>query len=84
MTRLPIILNAKHLDPRDEDSPKVFQIETAMGAALSSFKKPGLFNVPRYRFAPVKKVSDLEQLQSDEFELDSQYRVRRRGDKRVY
>lgn len=77
--QLPVIQNRKEIHGH-----KIIQIETAMGAALSSFKKPGLFNVPRYRFAPVKKVSDLEQLQSDEFELDSQYRVRRRGDKRVY
>jgi len=77
--QLPVIQNRKEINGH-----KVIQIETAMGAALSSFKQPGLFNVPRYRFAPVKKVSDLEQLQSDEFELDSQYRIRRRGEKRFY
>ena len=77
--QLPIIQNRKEINGH-----KIIQIETAMGAALSSFRQPGLFNVPRYRFAPVKKVSDLEQLQSDEFELDSQYRIRRRGDERVY
>lgn len=77
--QLPVIQNKKEINGH-----KIIQIETAMGAALSSFKRPGVFNVPRYRFAPVKKVSDLERLQSDEFELDSQYRIRRRGDKRAY
>ena len=77
--QLPVIRNNKKIKGH-----KIIQIETAMGAALSSFRQPGLFNVPRYRFAPVKKVSDLEKLQSDEFELDSQYRIRRRGDERIY
>ncbi|UCF90935.1 MAG: UTP--glucose-1-phosphate uridylyltransferase, partial [Desulfobacterales bacterium] len=36
--RLPMILNPKTLDPRDEKSPPVFQIETAMGAAIALFE----------------------------------------------
>jgi len=68
---LPVIQNRKEIK-----GTKVIQIETAMGAALSCFKRPGLLNVPRHRFAPVKKISDLERLQSDQFEMDDQYRVR--------
>jgi len=72
--RLPVIQNRKSIN-----GTKVIQIETAMGAALSCFKRPGLLNVPRYRFAPVKKVSDLERLQSDQFLIDNQYRIRHKS-----
>ena len=37
MINLPLILNAKTLDPRDETSPPVYQVESAMGAAISLF-----------------------------------------------
>ena len=73
--QLPIIQNKKTI--RDTE---VIQIETAMGAALSCFNRPGLLDVPRYRFAPVKKLSDLEQLQSDQFLMDNRYRIRRKDD----
>jgi UTP--glucose-1-phosphate uridylyltransferase len=76
---LPIIQNRKEIHGHE-----IIQIETAMGAALNSFERPGLINVPRYRFAPVKKIADLERLQSDRFELDSQYRIRRKGEEHVY
>jgi len=77
--QLPIIQNRKTI--RDTG---VIQIETAMGAALSCFNRPGLLDVPRYRFAPVKKVSDLEQLQSDQFHMDNQYRIRRKDDQNCH
>jgi len=32
-----MIKNVKTVDPRDKSSPKVFQLETAMGAAIESF-----------------------------------------------
>lgn len=65
--RLPIIVNPKTLDPRDENSPKVFQIETAMGAAVSLFEGATAVKVPRSRFFPVKKCSDLLLVRSDYF-----------------
>ena len=37
MLRLPMILNPKTLDPRNSDSPPVYQIESAMGAAIFLF-----------------------------------------------
>ena len=67
---LPMILNPKNLDPRDETSPKVFQIETAMGAAISLFEGATAVRVPRSRFLPVKKCSDLLAVRSDCFEFD--------------
>lgn len=63
--RLPMILNPKHLDPRDEQSPAVFQVETAMGAAISLFDGAAAVSVPRSRFFPVKKCSDLLVVRSD-------------------
>jgi UTP--glucose-1-phosphate uridylyltransferase len=73
--RLPIILNAKHLDPRDEESPNVLQIETAMGAAISLFKGAGAVAVPRGRFLPVKTCNDLLALRSDRFLLQPDKRL---------
>ncbi len=65
--RLPMILNPKTLDPRNESSPGVFQVETAMGAAISLFEDATAVKVPRSRFFPVKKCSDLLAVRSDCF-----------------
>ena len=35
---LPLIKNNKTVDPRDKKSTKVFQLETAMGAAIECFE----------------------------------------------
>jgi UTP--glucose-1-phosphate uridylyltransferase len=64
---LPIIKNQKTLDPRNENSPKVFQIETAMGAAISLFEGAAVIRVPACRFFPVKKCNDLLAIRSDRF-----------------
>ncbi len=66
---LPIIVNPKNLDPRDETSPKVYQIETAMGSAISLFEGAAAVRVPRSRFFPVKTCSELLAVQSDCFEF---------------
>lgn len=63
--RLPMILNPKTVDPRNESSPPVFQIETAMGAAISLFDDTTAVRVPRSRFFPVKSCNDLLALRSD-------------------
>lgn len=65
--KLPLIRNPKTLDPRDETSPKVYQIETAMGAAISLFEGATVIQVPTSRFFPVKKCSDLLAIRSDRF-----------------
>ena len=68
---LPMIANPKTLDPRDSASPQVIQIETAMGAAISLFEGAQAIKVPRSRFFPVKKCSDLLAVRSDLY-VDSQ------------
>ena len=64
---LPMILNPKTLDPRDANCPPVFQVETAMGAAISLFEGAKAVEVPATRFRPVKKCADLLALRSDCF-----------------
>jgi UTP--glucose-1-phosphate uridylyltransferase len=68
--RLPLILNPKHLDPRDSASPKVFQVESAMGAAIALFDGAQAVRVPRTRFFPVKTCNDLLAVRSDAFRLN--------------
>ena len=65
---LPMIQNTKTIDPRDKKSTLVYQLETAMGAAIESFPGSGALCVPRSRFAPVKTTSDLLALRSDAYE----------------
>ena len=67
MIQLPLILNPKTLDPRDNNSPPVYQIESAMGAAISLFDGATAVNVPRTRFYPVKTCNDLLAVRSDCF-----------------
>ncbi len=67
MIHLPLILNPKTLDPRDKNSPPVYQIESAMGAAISLFEGATAVNVPRTRFYPVKTCNDLLAVRSDCF-----------------
>jgi len=65
--KLPMILNPKNLDPRDELSPLVYQIETAMGSAISIIEGATAIRVPRSRFFPVKTCNDLLAVRSDYF-----------------
>ena len=66
---LPLIINRKTVDPRDPSSPPVIQLESAMGAAIGSFKDAQLLCVPRARFVPVKTTDDLLVLRSDVYTL---------------
>lgn len=72
---LPLICNPKTLDPAVKSSLPVYQLETAMGAALSIFPDAGILAVPRSRFAPVKTTDDLLRLWSDLYLLDAESRV---------
>jgi UTP--glucose-1-phosphate uridylyltransferase len=72
---LPLIKNTKTVDPRDKKSAAVFQLETAMGAAIESFDNSGAVNVPRSRFAPVKNTSDLLTLRSDACNIAEDWRI---------
>ncbi|GKY92322.1 hypothetical protein MPSEU_000203300 [Mayamaea pseudoterrestris] len=68
---LPMIKNKKTVDPKDDSSQKVLQLETAMGAAVECFEGATAIVVPRTRFAPVKKCSDLLLLRSDAYLIEN-------------
>jgi UTP--glucose-1-phosphate uridylyltransferase len=72
---LPLIRNEKNVDPRDKNSPKVFQLEAAMGAAIECFDGAAAVEVARSRFSPVKTTSDLLAVRSDAYELDKSFRL---------
>lgn len=72
---LPMIRNPKTVDPRDESSPPVYQLETAMGSAISVFEGAAAIRVPRTRFRPVKRCDDLLALWSDCYVRTDDYRV---------
>ena len=67
---LPLIKNAKTVDPADSSSTPVLQLETAMGAAVEAFEGATAVEVPRSRFLPVKTTNDLLLLRSDTYEMD--------------
>lgn len=67
---LPLIINPKKVSDID-----VYQIETAMGAAISVFKDAKAIVVPRSRFAPVKKTNDLLLIWSDVYKINSDYQI---------
>jgi UDP-N-acetylglucosamine pyrophosphorylase len=80
---LPTITNVKPVDPRLPGSPRVLQLETAMGAAIQTFEDARAMVVPRDRLVPVKTTSDLLVLRSDACRVTDDHRVvlddRRRG-----
>ncbi len=78
---LPLIRNEKTLDPRDKSTPKVFQLETAMGAAIECFDGARAIEVQRNRFSPVKTTADLLAVRSDAYELDSGFRLELRPER---
>ena len=64
---MEIIVNPKTLD----DGMNVIQFETAVGAAMKCFEKCRGINVPRSRFLPVKKTSDLFLIMSNLYSLNA-------------
>jgi UDP-N-acetylglucosamine pyrophosphorylase len=72
---LPVIINKKTVDPRNKASQGVYQLETAMGAAIECFKGADAICVPRSRFAPVKTTADLFTLRSDAYETTEDGRI---------
>lgn len=72
---LPLITNAKTVDPRNPASPKVLQLESAMGAAIECFDGASALVVPRSRFAPVKSTGDLLALRSDAYRVTPDARL---------
>lgn len=67
---LPLIIN-----PKIVDGTEVYQLETAMGSAISVFTNTRAIKVPRSRFAPVKTNSDLLAVWSDAYELNDRYQL---------
>jgi UTP--glucose-1-phosphate uridylyltransferase len=80
---LPMIRNTKTLDPRDPASPPVYQLETAMGAAIEVFPGAGALRIPKSRFAPIKKSNDLLDIRSDNYVLTGDYQVVANPDRRL-
>ncbi|NGN92818.1 UTP--glucose-1-phosphate uridylyltransferase [Nocardioides sp. KC13] len=70
---LPLIRNEKTVDPSDPKTPKVIQIETAMGAAIEVFEGSQLIEVGRDRFVPVKTTNDLLVLRSDVYDIGEDF-----------
>lgn len=64
---MEIIVNPKTLD----HGLNVYQLETAVGAAMKCFENALGLNVPRSRFLPVKKTSDLLLVMSNLYSLES-------------
>jgi len=73
--KLPVIVNPKRISPKDDSSPEVYQIETAMGSAISIFERAAAVKVPKTRFAPVKRCQDLVALMSDCYVMTEDSRV---------
>ena len=66
---LPLIRNEKPVDPTRPDSPRAYQLETAMGSAIEVFEGAEAIRVRRDRFLPVKQTSDLLGVRSDAYRL---------------
>ena len=81
MLPLPVMQNFKTADPRDAASPKVVQLETAMGAAIECFAGARAIVVPRTRFAPVKTTADLLCLRSDACRVTPDWRIELREER---
>merc|ERR1712228_644476 len=79
---MPVMKNGKTVDPRDKASTKVVQLETAMGAAISSFQGATALVIPRSRFAPVKTTNDLLALRSDAYCLTPDFRIELAADRK--
>ncbi|MBX3011664.1 MAG: UTP--glucose-1-phosphate uridylyltransferase [Caldilineaceae bacterium] len=73
--KLPLIRNEKAVDPTQPDSPKVYQLETAMGHAIGLFAQAQAMEIPRSRFLPVKNTNDLLALWSDAYLLADDYTI---------
>lgn len=64
------------INPKVVDGNKVYQLESAMGAAISIFSGSKAMVVQRDRFAPVKKTNDLLAVRSDAYELADDYHLK--------
>ncbi|MDR0992954.1 MAG: UTP--glucose-1-phosphate uridylyltransferase [Verrucomicrobiota bacterium] len=72
---IPLIVNRKAVHPARQNTPRVVQLEAAMGAAISCFEQAAALVVPRHRFAPVKTTNDLLAIRSDLYTLGEEHQV---------
>lgn len=73
--KLPMIRNLKPVDSRNSSSPLVYQLESAMGAAIELFEGAAAVRVRRTRFAPVKTTEDLIRIRSDLYCMTDDFHV---------
>lgn len=78
---LPLIRNEKTVDPADPSTPRVVQLESAMGAAIEVFPGATAIAVGRDRFLPVKTTNELMLLRSDVFDLGEDGRLHSQVDR---
>jgi UTP--glucose-1-phosphate uridylyltransferase len=72
---LPLICNEKPVDPTQPETPRVYQLETAVGQAIALFAQAQAVQVSRRRFFPVKVTNDLLALWSDAYVLNDDYSI---------
>ncbi len=72
---LPMIRNSKTVDPRKPASLQVYQLETAMGSAISVFENATAIRVPHSRFVQVKRTEDLLIVRSDIYTINDDFQV---------
>ena len=73
--------NRKTVDPSDGESPAVFQIETAMGAAIGVFEGARALRVPRTASRRSRRPNDLLALRSDAYVVDERRPRRARAER---
>jgi UTP--glucose-1-phosphate uridylyltransferase len=74
---LPLICNEKPVDPMQPASPRVYQLETALGHAIGLFPGAQAIETPRRRFLPVKNTNDLLAIWSDAYILNRDFTITR-------
>ncbi len=74
---LPLIVNEKCVLRSDGTKQRVYQLETAMGAALTNLERASVVEVPRSRFAPIKHIKDWIGVRSDQFRMTERYKLER-------
>jgi len=70
--RLPLSLI---INPKKIKGIKVYQLESAMGSAISIFEGSRALEVSKNRLVPVKKTNDLLAVRSDAFQLADNYKL---------
>ncbi len=75
LIHFPFIINRKRFNPLDPASPEVYQLESALGSAITLFERSAAVKVPRSRFAPVKNCEDIFLLWSDYYVMEDDFRI---------